>query len=157
MSPLFKRNYTQMNQVGQVLSLFISNKESSTPIKIKEIQVDTKGIIGDKHYDTDTQRSVLITSSQSYTLTKKHHIDIPYGVLGENLLIDYNPYALPVGTKLQMGHALVEISQNCTLCNHLSKIDKQLPKLLKNDRGIFAKVIREGSIKMGDKIYLLEN
>ena len=147
----------QSTQVGKVLALFVSVKESAIPIEKTGINVDGKGIIGDKHYDTDTQRSVLITSIESYTLAKDHQIEMPHSSLGENLLIDYNPYTLPVGSKLQIGNAILEISQNCTLCNHLSNIDKKLPKLLKNDRGVFGKVVQGGSIKVDDTIYLLEN
>ena len=145
----------QSTQVGKVLALFISMKESILPIEKTTISVDKKGIITDKHYDTDTQRSVLITSIDSYMLAKDHQIVMPHSSLGENLLIDYNPYDLPVGSKFQIGNAILEITQNCTLCNHLSNIDKKLPKLLKNDRGIFGKVLQEGSINLGDDIYLL--
>lgn len=143
-------------QVGKVLALFISPQSSAAPIQKTEIQVDEKGMLGDKHYDTDTQRSVLITSIESYTLAKVHQIEMPHSALGENLLVDYNPYTLPLGTKLQIGNTILEITQNCTLCNHLSKIDKKLPKLLKRDRGIFAKVAKKGSIKVEDTIYLLD-
>ena len=145
----------QSTQVGKVLALFISTKESATPIEKMMINVDEKGIIGDKHYNTDTQRSVLITSIESYALAKEYQIEMPHSSLGENLLIDYNPYTLPVGSKLQIGSAVLEISQNCTLCNHLSNIDKKLPKLLKHDRGIFGKVVQKGTINQGDSIYLL--
>lgn len=145
----------QSTQVGKVLSLFVSIKESAIPIEEMGINVDEKGIIGDKHYDTDTQRSILITSIESYALAQDNQIEIPHSSLGENLLIDYNPYALPVGSKLQIGNAILEITQNCTLCNHLSKLDKKLPKLLKNDRGIFGKVVQGGTIDQGDSIYLL--
>ncbi len=143
-------------QVGKVLALFISPKGSVAPMEQAEIHLDKKGMIGDKHYDTDTQRSVLITSMESYTLAKDYQIEMPHSALGENLLIDYNPYTLPLGAKLQMGNVILEITQNCTLCNHLSKIDKRLPKLLKHDRGIFAKVTQDGSIKVDDAIYLLD-
>ena len=145
----------QSTQVGKVLSLFVSTKGSATPIEKTGIHVDEKGIIGDKHYGTDTQRSVLITSIESYRLAKDNQIEMPHSSLGENLLIDYNPYALPVGSKFKIGNAILEISQNCTLCNHLSNIDKKLPKLLKHDRGIFAKVLQEGMINQGDDIHLL--
>jgi MOSC domain-containing protein YiiM len=144
-----------MQPVGKVLSLYISKKETPHPSKQQEIQVNKKGILHDKHYGKDIERSILITSLSSYTLVKNHKIDIPYGILGENLLIDFNPYALTVGTQLKIGKVILEISQNCTLCNHLSKIDKQLPKLLKNDRGIFGKVVQEGAIQVDDSIYLL--
>ena len=146
-----------MYQVGKVLSLYISKKGISQPNEQSEIEVDIKGIINDKHYNKDLERSILITSAKSYELVKSHMIEIPYGILGENLLIDFNPYSLPMGSQLKIGNAILEISQNCTLCNHLSKVDKQLPKLLKNDRGIFGKVLQAGSIKVGDKIYLLED
>ena len=146
----------QSTHVGKVLALFISTKESATPIEKMVINVDEKGIIGNKHYDTDTQRSILITSIESYTLAKNNQIKMPHSSLGENLLIDYNPYTLPIGSKLQIGNAILEISQNCTLCNHLSNIDKKLPQLLKKDRGIFGKVVQNGSIEVGNEIYLLE-
>jgi len=144
-----------MTQVGKIVSLFITIDSSNIPLKKEELNIDTKGIIEDKHYNKDIKRSILITSLDSYELAKKHNIDMPYSTLGENLLIDYNPYTLPIGTKLQIGNTILQISQNCTLCNHLSKIDKQLPKLLKDDRGIFAKVIQDGTIRVGDEIYLL--
>ncbi len=69
---------------------------------------------------------------------------MPFGSLGENILIDYNPYHLNAGDQLRMGEVVLQISQNCTICDHLSKIDETLPTLLKDDRGIFAKVIKGG-------------
>jgi len=139
---------------GKVLALFITTAESKTPLAKEKILVDEKGIVGDKHHDTDIDRSVLITSTESYALAQRNDIEMPHSSLGENLLIDYNPYDLPVGTRLRIGSALLEISQPCTLCSHLTKIDNKLPKLLKNDRGIFAKVVQPGEIKVGDEIFL---
>lgn len=144
------------HSVGKVLKLYISTQESSKRIPKSKLSLDFNGVAGDKFYAKDTQRSVLITSEKSYDLALSQNISMPLGALGENILLDYNPYHLFPGQKLKIGKALVEISQNCTLCNHLSAIDKKLPKLLKNDRGIFVKVIQEGEIKEGDIVYLLE-
>jgi len=144
-----------MQHVGKVLSLYISDKETSEPLKKNSIEVDKPGVIHDKHYNKDIERSILITSVQSYELVNRYDIHIPYGTLGENLLIDFNPYHLPIGTKLQIGETLLEITQNCTLCKHLSLHDKRIPKLLKNDRGIFAKAISPGKIETNNNIYLL--
>jgi len=143
-----------MQQVGSVLSLFISENKSSQTIEKSHLQLDHRGIIHDKHYNKQIERSILITSLESYTLLKTHHIYIPYGTLGENLLIDFNPYHLLVGTKLSIGEVLLEITQNCTLCKHLAVHDKRIPKLLKNDRGVFAKTLKEGKISMGDTVSL---
>ncbi|PHS34709.1 MAG: MOSC domain-containing protein [Sulfurovum sp.] len=142
------------SSIGTIITLFISKEGMLSRKETKILTLDEKGIIEDKYYNKSIQRSVLITSRESYILAKKTNIDMSYGSLGENLLIDYNPYHLSMGQKLQVGNVILEISQNCTLCDHLSNIDKKLPTLLKNDRGIFAKVLQGGIIKEGDKIYL---
>jgi len=142
-------------KIGKVLELFISKKGDKNRTNITQISLDENGIIGDKFYALDIQRSVLITSLHSYEITKSHNIDMPYGALGENILINYNPYHLNIGTKIKIGDVILEISQPCTLCNHLSKINKAVPKLLKDDRGIFAKVIKNGQINKNDNITLI--
>lgn len=142
-------------KVGEVLKLFISNSQSSQRDERSAIILDEKGVIGDKFYAKDDARSILMTSTDSYNLIKGYDIDMPYGYLGENILIDYNPYKLAIGTHLKIGGVILEISQNCTICNHLSVLDKRIPKLLKNDRGIFAKTIIGGEISVKDDIYLL--
>jgi len=143
-----------MTKVGNISSLFYSTTNGQTTSQ--ELSLDEKGILDDKHYNTNIDRSVLITSLDSYTLTKNANIDIDYGSLGENLLIDYNPYHLTTGQKLQIGLVVLEISQHCTLCKGFAKLDSKLPKLLKDDRGIFAKVLKSGTIKLNDVIYLLD-
>lgn len=143
-----------MTKVGKVSSLFYAPPTGR--IAVASFAVDSKGIVNDKHYDKSIDRSVLIASLESYALVKRHGIDVPYGALGENILIDYNPYHLRAGTKLKIGKVTLEISQACTLCKSLTTIDSKLPKLLKNDRGIFAKVMGSGSIKEDEDIYLLD-
>ncbi len=142
--------------VGKITELFISTKESSTRVNKPTLELELAGVVGDKFYDKDNSRSILITSEESYNLIKEYDIDMPYGYLGENILMDFNPYALKMGSRFQIGTAVLEISQNCTICNHLSVLDKRIPKLLKNDRGIFAKVIKPGKISQGDDVYMLE-
>jgi len=144
----------KMTKVAKVFSLFYATNNGASPAL--ELEFDTKGILNDKHYNKDIDRSVLITSLESYALVEENGIDIPYGALGENLLIDYNPYALEVGTRLKISEVILEISKHCTLCKSFTKIDTKLPKLLKNDRGIFAKVIQAGSIHAGDAMYILD-
>jgi len=144
-----------VKNVGKVMSLFVSVQGSSNRVEKELFHLDTKGIIEDKYYDTNINRSVLITSKASYDLANRNNIQMPFGSLGENILIDYNPYHLTAGDQLRIGEVLLEISQNCTMCDHLSKIDENLPTLLKDDRGIFTKVIKGGVIQPGDEIYLL--
>ncbi|MCW8837394.1 MAG: MOSC domain-containing protein [Thiovulaceae bacterium] len=140
-------------KAGQILELFYSTDNGR--VNTTELALDDKGVIEDKYYNKNIQRSVLITSQESYKLAAKHGIEAKYSALGENLLIDYNPYHLKPGARLIIGTLILEISQNCTLCKSLAKVDARLPKLLKDDRGVFAKVISSGTIHKGDNVYLL--
>ncbi|MCX6077564.1 MAG: MOSC domain-containing protein [Campylobacterales bacterium] len=139
--------------VGKVLELFYSTNDGR--ISTAELALDNKGVMKDKYYNKNLQRSVLMTSQDSYWLAKKHGIDAPYSSLGENILIDYNPYHLKPGAKVMIGELVLEISQNCTLCESLAKVDAKLPKILEDGRGIFAKVINGATIKKNDLVYLL--
>ncbi len=143
-----------MTKVGNIFSLFYSTANGQTTSI--ELLLDEKGVIDDKHYNSNIDRSVLITSLDSYKLIKSANIDVSHGLLGENLLVDYNPYHLNTGDRLKIGSVILEISQHCTLCKGFAKLDAKLPKLLKNDRGVFAKVLESGSIKKNDFIYLLD-
>ena len=142
-------------KVGKVLKLFISKPGASQRFDETSINLDKYGVQGDKFYNKDLQRSVLLSSYASYDLVKTYGIEMPFGYLGENILIDYNPYALEIGTHIKIGDVILEISQNCTICNHLATLDVKIPTLLKNDRGIFTKVIAEGEIKIDDTVYIL--
>jgi len=139
--------------VGNVIEMFYSTRNGR--VNTTALTLDSKGVLEDKYYNKNSDRSVLITSLDSYKLAKKHGVDAAYSALGENLLIDYNPYHLEPGARLHIGDLVLEISQNCTLCNSLAKADASLPKLLKDDRGIFARVIKGGTIVKSDNIYLL--
>ncbi len=139
---------------GKVVALYITKDDANKTREMhSEIDIDAYGVLGDKFYAKDLQRTILITATESYELTKENGIDIAKGSLGENLLIDINPYHLLPGERLHVGDTLLEITQNCTLCKGLSTLNSKLPKLLKNDRGIFAKVINgPHSIQIGDSV-----
>jgi len=145
------------NSNGKVLELYITTNKEPKREEKKEISLDEGGVIGDKFHSKDIGRSVLLASKMSYDLAKSEDIAITNGDLGENILVDFNPYELALGTRVQIGEVILEISQNSTLCKGLSKVNSKLPKLLKNDRGIFAKVVMSGTIKLGDRVMILQN
>jgi len=141
---------------GKVLQLYITKSDKEkTRIPKECVHLDQQGVQEDKFYAKDSKRAILITSKESYELAQNNAIDIDSGILGENILIDINPYALLPGDRLQIGDALLEITQNCTLCKGLTSINAKLPKLLKNDRGIFAQALNSANICKGDSVILL--
>lgn len=142
--------------MAKVLQLFYTlDNTEKTRVSTEKIDLDNDGVLADKFHGKNLQRSVLITSVQSYEIAKKESVEIDYGALGENILVDINPYHLVAGEQLSIGNVTLEITQNCTLCKGLSTVSPKLPKLLKDDRGIFAKVISgKGTISVGDSVTL---
>ncbi|MDF1878042.1 MOSC domain-containing protein [Sulfurimonas sp. SAG-AH-194-C20] len=144
---------------GTIKQLYIThNNTAKTRQNVSSIFVDKFGIKGDKFYNKNQMRSILITSQESYNLALANEIDIQDGSLGENILIDISPYSLFQGDRIKIGTTILEITQNCTLCQGLASINSKLPKLLKNDRGIFAKYIEGSSeILLGSRVQILNS
>jgi len=138
---------------GIVKELFISKNDKR--VKTDKILVDENGIVGDKFYAKDKDRTILITSFDSYNLAKVNGIETEFGTLGENILIDINIYNLLPTDKIKIGNIFFEVTQNCTICKSLAKIDPKLPKILKTDRGIFFKALTAGEIYVGDIIEII--
>lgn len=143
------------NRLGKVLALYITKQGDPARVTKNSVNLDENGVQGDKFYAKDLQRSVLVASKDSYDIAEHNNIVIDQGTLGENILIDWNPYHLLPGEQFTIGDVTFEVTQNCTLCKGLSNVNTKLPKLLKNDRGIFVKVIHSGTINIGDNIQVV--
>ncbi len=120
---------------------------------VERIEVDAGGVLGDKHYAKDTLRAVMIASTWAYARAAEYGIVLDQGALEENLLVDFDPYSLPLGSRLFVGDEVVlEIAQYGTICKSLTRIDNRLPKLLNSKRGIFTRVVRGGTIVPGSRV-----
>lgn len=139
---------------SRVLALFISVDNEQKRVHKEKLELDGQGVLEDKFYGKNPNRLILIASTTAYTLAKKSGVELEYGSLGENILIDHNTNDLSVGSRFKIGDVVLEITQNCTLCNGLSVVDPKLPEVLKNDRGLFAKAIVSGTIKKDDIIVI---
>jgi MOSC domain-containing protein YiiM len=139
------------NKVQSVLELYITTLDSHRVNK-ESISLDINGVIEDKFHNKNVQRSVLITSIDAYDIAASKGIELKYGELGENILLSGNIKDFQPSQRFKIGNVELEITQNCTICKGLSAVDANLPKLLQHDRGIFAKVISNGTIKKGDTI-----
>ena len=144
-----------MKIVGKIQKLFISQEKIKTRVSKRNIFVDFQGIQEDKFYNKNRDRSVLLTSTYAYELMNKQKINALHGELGENILVDFNPYDLEKGTQLLIGDVILEITIECTICNGLNKIDDKVPKLLKDSRGVFTKVVQGGTIHINDTIEII--
>ncbi len=143
--------------IGEIVELFLTEKESNKHSCKKTLSLDKSGVINDKYYGKRSDRTILMTSTGSYDLLQENGIKTTYGELGENIIVktDFDIYSLEIGSKLSIGDLELEVTLFPTVCKHLSSIDKRAPKLLRNHRGIFVKALEEGDITIGDKVYLM--
>ncbi len=138
-----------MKKLGKVLEIFSATKESSglPRPKVKELNlIENFGIENDKFAGKKLEQTVMIVGLKSYEIALEEGINLEFGSLGENILLDFDPHDLEVGTNLIIGDAIIEITQVCTVCNHLSVFGKNLPQLLKAHRGLYCKIIKSGFI-----------
>ena len=142
-----------MTLLGSIIRLYLTKENSSTRLKQNSLELLFGGIKTDKFLKKDEKREILISSQLSYEFA--HSIDMPIqeSDLGENILVNFDIKQLQIGDRLKVGNAIIEISLECPICKHLKKIDAKFPKLIKDERGIFAKVIEEGVITVEDNIY----
>ncbi|MHB8100413.1 MAG: MOSC domain-containing protein [Sulfuricurvum sp.] len=143
-----------MSIKARVLSLFISVNDENKRVQKEKLELDENGVVDDKFYAKNPNRLILITSTDAYSMAKDSGIELEYGSLGENILIDNNINYLTIGSQFKIGDLVLEITQNCTLCKGLSNIDPKLPDILKYDRGIFAKAVGNGLVKTDDSVII---
>lgn len=143
-----------MSIKARVLSLFISVNDENKRVQKEKLELDENGVVDDKFYAKNPNRLILITSTDAYSMAKDSGIELEYGSLGENILIDNNINDLTIGSQFKIGDLVLEITQNCTLCKGLSNIDPKLPDILKYDRGIFAKAVGNGLVKTDDSVII---
>ena len=139
-----------MNELGKVLKTFSATIESSglpRPLVSELNLIENYGIQNDKFAGKKLDQTVMIVGVKSYEIAKENNIDLAFGCLGENILLDFDPHCLEVGEELFIGDSIIQITQICTVCNHLNVFDKNLPTLLKGHRGLYCKIIRSGIIK----------
>ena len=65
-------------------------------------------------------------------------------------------HTLPVGARLRLGECLVEVTQIGKECHNDCAIKKAVGKCVMPTEGIFAVVVKEGTVRAGDEIEILE-
>lgn len=116
------------------------------------------GIVGDAHAG-DWHRQVSLLS---YASVKKMENKLGYkineGAFAENLLLDEGIclYELPIGTKIKINDALLEVTQIGKECHQDCEIRKKTGECVMPKEGIFAKVLEGGEIKKGDLVEVME-
>ena len=117
---------------------------------------ENHGIVGDAHAG-DWHRQVSLLAQESIAKMQALGLDVDSGDFAENITTSgIDLVLLPIGTRLQVGPVLLEVTQIGKECHTRCAIFYQAGDCVMPKEGIFAKVICGGVIKPGDGIGLLE-
>ncbi len=146
-----------MNIIGHIIETFSAkrgNKAKQRPVVDELIMIKNYGIKNDKFAGKNENSTVMIIGKKAYDIAKENNIELEFGSYGENILLDFNPHAYPIGTIITIEDVELEITQNCKLCNKLSVFDEKLPKLVLLHRGVYCKIVKSGIVRKNQTITL---
>lgn len=144
--------------VTKIVAVCISkNKgERKTPVEKVELR-ENHGIVGDAHAG-DWHRQVSLLAKESIDKMRKLGLDVNNGDFAENLTTEgIDLPKLPIGTQLQVGEGLLELTQIGKECHTPCAIYHQAGDCVMPREGIFAKVLQGGRVEAGNSISVIKN
>ena len=135
--------------VGSVQAVY--SRISKEPEPRRQIRVDAManyGIVGDRHASPHSPRQLLIAGDAVYERFGLHE-----ATLRENLRVDFSTANLRSGDLLRIGSDVVLwLTFYCEPCSLLERRHAGIVKTIGKHRGMLARVLRGGSIGVGDKV-----
>ena len=144
--------------MASVVAVCISEKKGTVKTSVPEICVkENCGVVGDAHYG-ESHRQVSLLAVESVDKMRDRIQDIEAGDFAENIQTSgICLYEIPIGAKIKIGSALLEVTQIGKDChNEGCAIKKQTGECVMPREGIFASVLQDGTIKPGDEIVVRE-
>jgi MOSC domain-containing protein YiiM len=131
----------------QLLSINVSREVGvpKTPVERAVLRAG-HGIEGDAHAG-DWHRQVSLLADEDIETMRGRGVELPPGIFAENLTtrgLDLSH--LPVGSRLRIGRALLEITQIGKECHEGCAIRRQVGDCVMPRCGVFARVLEGGEI-----------
>lgn len=143
---------------GKVVAINISERKGVPKKTIAQGMFRTDhGLEGDAHAG-NWHRQVSLLGIESIEKMKSIGIEgLCTGKFAENITTEgIALWQLPVGTKLKIGETIQEVTQIGKECHIKCAIFHQVGNCVMPTEGIFTKVLKDGIVKMGDEILVLE-
>ena len=143
---------------AKIISINISDKKGVRKKAVDSaVLKDNFGIEGDAHASDKWHRQVSLLATESIKKMTDKGLDVGPGDFAENITtVGIDLPNLPVGTKMTIGEDIeLEVSQIGKLCHSRCAIYEQAGDCVMPREGIFVKVIKGGTINVGDEIKVL--
>ena len=142
-----------MKRMGKIHAICISEKKGTQKHEVPDAVLKEEwGIEGDAHAGK-WHRQVSLLGLGQIEEFRERGADVAFGAFGENLVVEgYHFRELPIGTRFQIGDVLLEMTQIGKECHSHCQIYKVMGDCIMPREGVFARVIRGGTIRTGDEI-----
>ena len=141
----------------EVVAVCISEEKGQrkTPVAAVELK-ENHGIAGDAHAGA-WHRQVSLLATESVAKMRALGLDVDSGDFAENITTrGLDLVALPVGTRLALGDAIIEVTQIGKECHTRCAIYHQAGDCVMPKEGIFARVLSGGTVAAGVPIRRFE-
>ena len=143
--------------MAKVLNVCISKVKGTVKEPVDKIHlIPGHGIEGDAHAG-NWHRQVSILAKESVNkMQSKIDTELKPGVFAENILSEgIEVMSLPIGQKLRIGGAVLEVTQIGKECHADCAIRQQVGDCVMPREGVFMKVLEEGEVCPGGGIELI--
>ena len=139
--------------MGSLKAICISEKKGTQKHEIDSaLLIEDWGIEQDAHAGK-WHRQVSMLSYEKIEEFRAKGAEVDFGAFGENLIVEgFDLRTIPVGTKFQIGEALLELTQIGKECHSHCEIYKVMGDCIMPREGVFTKVLKGGTIRPGDTI-----
>ena len=144
--------------MGTIVAVCSSEKKGTQKKNVGSgLLVEESGLEGDAHAGSGHRQVSLLSHEKFEEFARRCPVPLEYGAFGENLLVDgLDPADLPVGARLKAGDVLLEVTQIGKECHSGCAIREAAGDCIMPRLGVFARVLRGGSVRVGDEISAVE-
>jgi MOSC domain-containing protein YiiM len=141
---------------GKVVAVCVSEKKGTPKRDVGSgtLRVDW-GLEGDAHAG-DWHRQVSLLAWESIEKMREGGLKVKEGSFAENITTEgLELHTLPVGARVRLGSALVEVTQIGKVCHDRCAIYHLAGDCVMPREGIFVKVLEPGEVAVGDVVEVL--
>ncbi|MCR4892911.1 MAG: MOSC domain-containing protein [Lachnospiraceae bacterium] len=142
--------------MGKLIAICRSERKGTQKTEIEEavLRVD-HGMEGDAHAG-NWHRQISLLALEKIEEFRQKGVNVEYGAFGENLVTEgFDLRNIPVGTRIQLGETLLELTQIGKECHDHCAIYEKTGDCIMPREGVFARVLKGGPIHKGDEMELL--
>ncbi len=143
---------------GRILDVNISKTKGTIKVPVEYVNlIEDHGIENDAHAGKWHRQISLLAKESIDKMIRDYDLKLKHGDFAENFTTEgINLHELPVGTVLQVGESIIQITQIGKECHAGCAIKQKVKHCIMPTEGIFAKVISGGRVKKSDIIKVIK-